>query len=103
MIREGVGLFRRRRISFTPFVVSDLFAHAINECFDGILRSGANGREGMEGVCFVGHEDFAFDSTPGTVGVHAILDRHVVGAGWIVPRGGTFLRFSSFSNLDSLP
>ncbi len=92
MITEGVGLFRRRRISFTPFVVSDLFAHAINERFDGILRSGANGREGMGGVCFVGHEDFAFDYTPGTVGVHAILNRHVVGAGWITRSGATFPR-----------
>jgi len=57
----------------------------------------------MAGVCSVGHEHIAFDYTPGTVGVHAILDRHVVGAGWIVPRGGTFPRFSSFSDLDSLP
>jgi len=44
----------------------------------------------MAGVCSVGHEHIAFDYTPGTVGVHAILDRHVVGAGWIVPRGGNF-------------
>jgi hypothetical protein len=90
---EGVGLFRRRRISFAPSVVSDLFAHAINEQFDGILGSEANGRKGMGGACFVDHEDSAFDYSPGTVGIHELLDRHVVGAGWIVPRAGLFPDF----------